>query len=139
MLHNAFPRFAERGEGGGYQQQDANECWVEILRMLQVLSLVNLYLTSEYYTLSILQARTPSTESSTKDSAVEQFLGIECSSETKCAEVLYLTFVLSVYYFVLQAEGEEPTKSVEKFLQFSCYIDKDCKYLHTGLKNRLSK
>jgi len=96
VLHNAFPRFAERGEGGGYQQQDANECWVEILRMLQ--------------------ARTPSTESSTKDSAVEQFLGIECSSETKCAE----------------AEGEEPTKSVEKFLQFSCYIDKDCKYLHTG-------
>ena len=38
-----------------------------------------------------------------------------------------------------QAEAEEPTKSVEKFLQFSCYIDKDVKYLHTGLKNRLSK
>ena len=37
VLHNAFPRFAERGEGGGYQQQDANECWMEILRMLQVL------------------------------------------------------------------------------------------------------
>lgn len=35
VLHNAFPRFAERGEGGGYQQQDANECWMEILRMLQ--------------------------------------------------------------------------------------------------------
>ena len=32
----AFPRFAERGENGGYQQQDANECWVEVLRMLQV-------------------------------------------------------------------------------------------------------
>jgi hypothetical protein len=38
-----------------------------------------------------------------------------------------------------QAETEEPTKSVERFLQFSCYIDKDVKYLHTGLKNRLSK
>merc|ERR1719153_1875824 len=92
VLHNAFPRFAERGEGGGYQQQDANECWMEILRM-------------------------------SKANAIEQFLGIECSSETKCAE----------------AEGEEPTKSVEKFLQFSCYIDKDVKYLHTGLKNRLSE
>eukprot|EP00092_Neocalanus_flemingeri_P012241 GFUD01013197.1.p2 GENE.GFUD01013197.1~~GFUD01013197.1.p2 ORF type:complete len:354 (+),score=156.48 GFUD01013197.1:46-1062(+) len=103
VLHNAFPRFAERGEGGGYQQQDANECWVEMLRLLQ--------------------AKAPSTESSTKASAVEQFLGIECSSETKCAE----------------AEGEEPSKSVEKFLQFSCYIDKDVKYLHTGLKNRLSE
>merc|ERR1712012_1393634 len=35
VLHMAFPRFAERGENGGYQQQDANECWVEVLRMLQ--------------------------------------------------------------------------------------------------------
>merc|ERR1712012_875520 len=32
VLHMAFPRFAERGENGGYQQQDANECWVEVLR-----------------------------------------------------------------------------------------------------------
>jgi len=103
VLHTAFPRFAERGEGGGYQQQDANECWVEILRMLQ--------------------AKTSATAGSAKANAIEQFLGIECSSETKCAE----------------AEGEEPTKSVEKFLQFSCYIDKDVKYLHTGLKNRLSE
>ena len=39
VLHMAFPRFAERGENGGYQQQDANECWVEVLRMLQVRSL----------------------------------------------------------------------------------------------------
>ena len=38
VLHMAFPRFAERGENGGYQQQDANECWVEVLRMLQVWS-----------------------------------------------------------------------------------------------------
>ena len=36
VLHMAFPLFAERGEGGGYQQQDANECWMEVLRMLQV-------------------------------------------------------------------------------------------------------
>ena len=36
VLHMAMPRFAERGENGGYQQQDANECWMEVLRMLQV-------------------------------------------------------------------------------------------------------
>ena len=35
VLHNAFPRFAERGEQGGYQQQDANECWVELLGMIK--------------------------------------------------------------------------------------------------------
>ena len=37
-----------------------------------------------------------------------------------------------------QAPEEQPSSTVEKFLQFSCYIDKDVKYLHTGLKNRLS-
>ncbi len=35
VLHMAFPRFAEKGEGGVYLQQDANECWTELIRMLQ--------------------------------------------------------------------------------------------------------
>ena len=35
VLHNAFPRFAEKSEHGGFQQQDANECWVELLNMLK--------------------------------------------------------------------------------------------------------
>jgi len=103
VLHTAFPRFAERGEGGGYQQQDANECWMEILRMLQ--------------------AKAPATPESVRSNAIEQFMGIECTAETKCVE----------------SESEEPTQTVEKFLQYSCYIDKDVKYLHTGLKNRLTE
>merc|ERR1719402_1733727 len=61
VLHTAFPRFAERGEGGGYQQQDANECWMEILRMLQ--------------------QKTSPTETSIKANAIEQFMGIECTAE----------------------------------------------------------
>lgn len=35
VLHMAFPRFAEKNEHGGYAQQDANECWMELIRMLQ--------------------------------------------------------------------------------------------------------
>ena len=35
LLHNVFPRFAERGEQGGFQQQDANECWIEIMGVLK--------------------------------------------------------------------------------------------------------
>ena len=118
VLHMAFPRFAERGENGGYQQQDANECWVEVLRMLQVWSLSF----KLPYLSCLIQAKTSATETSTKGNAIDQFLGIECSSETKCNE----------------APEEAPSQSMEKFLQFSCYIDKDVKYLHTGLKNRLS-
>lgn len=35
VLHNAFPRFADKSSQGGFQQQDANECWTELVRMLQ--------------------------------------------------------------------------------------------------------
>jgi len=101
VLHNAFPMFAERGEQGGYQQQDANECWYQMLKMLQ-------------------QKTAPLPESD-KSSAVDQFLGIECETELKCVE----------------SDDEPVKKDVEKFLLFNCYIDKDVKYLHTGLKNRL--
>lgn len=34
-LHMAFPQFAQTGEKGSYKQQDANECWSELLKMLQ--------------------------------------------------------------------------------------------------------
>lgn len=34
-LHRASPQFAQTGENGTYRQQDANECWSEILKMLQ--------------------------------------------------------------------------------------------------------
>jgi ubiquitin carboxyl-terminal hydrolase 14 len=35
VLHMAFPRFAEKSDHGGFTQQDANECWTELVRMLQ--------------------------------------------------------------------------------------------------------
>lgn len=34
-LHMAFPQFAQTGENGAYRQQDANECWSELLKMIQ--------------------------------------------------------------------------------------------------------
>lgn len=35
VLHMAYPQFAEKAEQGGFQQQDANECWTELVRCLQ--------------------------------------------------------------------------------------------------------
>ena len=34
ILHQTFPQFATLDERGQYQQQDANECFCEVLRML---------------------------------------------------------------------------------------------------------
>ena len=36
VLHNALPRFAEKNEHGNFAQQDANEFWTELMRMLQI-------------------------------------------------------------------------------------------------------
>lgn len=35
MLHMMFPQFAEKAENGQLAQQDANECWSELVKVLQ--------------------------------------------------------------------------------------------------------
>merc|ERR1712141_445063 len=105
VLHNAFPRFAERGEQGGYQQQDANECWVELLGMIKQ------------------KLMSKPAEGNPSSSVVDKYFGLEFETETKCVE----------------SEEEPVVKSKEHFLQYNCYIDKDVKYLSSGLKNRLEE
>ena len=106
VLHNAFPRFAERGEHG-YQQQDANECWVELMGMIK----------------QKLKTSPNNELNDAAKSVVDQYFGLEFATETKCVE----------------AEDEPVVKSTERFLQYSCYIDKEVKYLASGLKNRLQE
>lgn len=102
VLHVAFPRFAEKSEHGGFCQQDANECWTELVRMLQ--------------------QKLPATKgagSSEFKSIIDQFFGGKFDVELKCVE----------------SEDEPPTKTTEDFLQLSCYISQDVKYMYSGLKN----
>ncbi|XP_041358082.1 ubiquitin carboxyl-terminal hydrolase 14-like [Gigantopelta aegis] len=106
VLHMAFPRFAEKGEHGGFQQQDANECWTEIVRSLQQ---------------KLPAQKLEGTPSSS--SFIDQYLGGEFEVVMKCNEA-----------------AEEPeTRSTEKFLQLSCFIEKEVKYMQTGLKSRLEE
>lgn len=35
MLHIMFPQFSEKTENGQLAQQDANECWSELIKVLQ--------------------------------------------------------------------------------------------------------
>ncbi|CAD6238673.1 GSCOCG00008513001-RA-CDS [Cotesia congregata] len=110
VLHLAFPRFAEKSELGGYQQQDASECWTELIRMLQ----------------QKLPARVTASagEASYKPrSLIEQYFGGTFDTELKCVE----------------SEDEPPTKSKEEFLQLSCFISTDVKYMHSGLKNKMQE
>lgn len=110
MMHLAFPRFAEKSEHGGFQQQDANECWTELVRMIQ--------------------QKLPIEENSNADEAsykphslIEQYFGGTFDTELKCVE----------------AEDEAPTKGKEDFLQLSCFISTDVKYMHSGLRNKMQE
>ncbi|KAH9633208.1 hypothetical protein HF086_017763 [Spodoptera exigua] len=103
-LHATAPRFAERGPGGGLAQQDASECWTEIIRALQ--------------------ARLPSAPNApaNRSSVIEQYFGGTLDVELVCSEA-----------------EEPPTRSTETFLQLSCFISQDVKYLQSGLRSKMSE
>lgn len=116
VLHMCYPRFAEKSDHGGFQQQDANECWTELVRCLQ-------------RNLPAFSSENAGQEAPGGAMAVggvnygfiDQFFGIRAESTMKC----------------LESEDEQPTTSTENFLQLSCFIEKEVKYMHTGLKSGL--
>uniref|UniRef100_T1IX76 Ubiquitin carboxyl-terminal hydrolase n=1 Tax=Strigamia maritima TaxID=126957 RepID=T1IX76_STRMM len=110
VLHLAFPRFAEKSEHGGFVQQDANECWTELVRMLQQKLVPNPNTNEEGQEI----------ESSTSN-FIDQFFGGTFDVTFKCNE----------------CEDEPETHTSESFLQLSCFITPEVKYLHSGLKMRM--
>ncbi|XP_012683374.2 ubiquitin carboxyl-terminal hydrolase 14 [Clupea harengus] len=118
FLHMAFPQFAEKGDQGQYLQQDANECWLQMMRVLQ----------------QKLEPQEPETPMETGDASgaatasakknfIDQYFGVEYETTMKCTE----------------SEDEEPTKGTESHLQLSCFINQEVKYLATGLRLRLQE
>lgn len=117
VLHLAFPRFAEKSEHGGLMQQDANECWTEVMRMLQ-------QKLSPFYDPEVRE--TPSLEGASApkySSLVDQYFGGQFDVSLKCIE----------------SEDEPLKSSQENFLQLSCFISTDVKFLHGGLKSRMQE
>uniref|UniRef100_H2UAX6 Ubiquitin carboxyl-terminal hydrolase n=1 Tax=Takifugu rubripes TaxID=31033 RepID=H2UAX6_TAKRU len=118
FVHMAFPQFAEKGDQGQYLQQDANECWLQMMRVLQ-------------QKLEPLESATPMETDSegsaasacTKKNLIEQYFGVEFETTMKCTE----------------SEDEEPIKGKESQLQLSCFINQEVKYLATGLRLRLQE
>uniref|UniRef100_A0A672ZW40 Ubiquitin carboxyl-terminal hydrolase n=1 Tax=Sphaeramia orbicularis TaxID=375764 RepID=A0A672ZW40_9TELE len=118
FLHMAFPQFAEKGDQGQYLQQDANECWLQMMRVLQ-------------QKLEPLEPETPmesdseggAASVSTKKNFIDQYFGVEFETSMKCTE----------------SEEEEPIKGKESQLQLSCFINQEVKYLATGLRLRLQE
>ncbi|GAB0093515.1 Ubiquitin carboxyl-terminal hydrolase [Sergentomyia squamirostris] len=107
-LHMAFPQFAQTGDNGVYRQQDANECWIELLKMLQQ---------------KLPPIKKDNAQSSKFQSFVEQYMSGSFEIEMKCDEA-----------------PEEPSNmSQENFLQLTCFISPEVKYMHSGLRLRMQE
>ncbi|KAH8263286.1 hypothetical protein KR044_006877, partial [Drosophila immigrans] len=111
-LHRASPQFAQTGENGTYRQQDANECWSEILKMLQ----------QKLRPLS-QQADGTIAEKKAHNSFIEQFFGGTFEVKMSADE----------------APDEPATISSENFLQLSCFISMEVKYMQSGLKSKMKE
>ncbi|XP_042237979.1 ubiquitin carboxyl-terminal hydrolase 14-like isoform X2 [Homarus americanus] len=71
LFRTNFPRFAEQGEQGMYMQQDASECWTELMRLLmQEVTAIDASKTSKNFSSSL----------------IDQFFSGEYSCEWKCVE-----------------------------------------------------
>lgn len=107
-LHIAFPNFAQTGENGTYRQQDANECWSELLKMLQQ---------------KLQPTKGDSDQALKYSSFIDQWFGGSFDVQMSCTE----------------AEDEPVSKSKENFLQLSCFISTEVKYMHSGIRLRLKE
>ncbi|XP_018612976.1 ubiquitin carboxyl-terminal hydrolase 14 [Scleropages formosus] len=118
FLHMAFPQFAEKGDQGQYLQQDANECWVQVMRVLQ-----QKLEPEEPESTMESDSENAAAAPPTKKNFIDQYFGVAFETTMKCTE----------------AEDEEPVKGKENQLQFSCFISQEVKYLATGLRLRLQE
>lgn len=121
-LHMAFPQFAQSGEKGSYKQQDANECWSELLKMLQqkLKPIKKGESTPIYKWVFCYHSYNKEKMWPPKNgfsSLIDQFFGGQFDVEMKCTE----------------SEEEKPTSSKENFLQLSCFISQEVKYMLSGI------
>jgi len=120
ILHDAFPRFSEKNEHGVFQQQDANECWTELVRCLQQ---QKLEIPLGEGDINLEQAEDEAKAVAMSKGLVDSFFGgmLETKLQNK------------------ETEEEPVTEGKEEFLQLSCFISQEVKYMHTGLRSKLEE
>lgn len=120
LVRTVFPQFATMGEHGTPQQQDANECLTELLRVLQQ-KIPRLEASPNPS--NVVSSSSPNEYSRKTSSLIDQYFGGEFTCTMKNEE----------------SDEEAVTTNFESFLQLSCFINQDVKYVNTGLKLRLEE
>jgi len=120
VLHQAFPRFSERNDQGVFMQQDANECWTELIRCLQQ---QKLEIPLGDGDLNVENAEDEAKAIAMSKGLIDSFFGGVFDTTLKNVE----------------SEDEPKTEGKEDFLQLSCFIQQEVKYMHTGLRSKLEE
>lgn len=120
VLHQAFPRFSEKNDQGVFMQQDANECWTELVRCLQQQKLEIPLGEGE---VSVDNAEDEAKAIAMSKGLVDSFFGGMFETTMKNIE----------------SEEEPKSEGKEEFLQLSCFIQQEVKYMHTGLRSKLEE
>lgn len=120
VLHVTFAQFSTRNSSGQLQQQDANECFSEVLRILSGETEVLIGGANRLAGISDDEESTVKLEKSIKTSRIFE---TEFDVTLKCLET-----------------EEEPVENVhEKHLQISCFLNQDVRYIKSGIKSRLTE
>uniref|UniRef100_A0A914H6N1 Ubiquitin carboxyl-terminal hydrolase n=1 Tax=Globodera rostochiensis TaxID=31243 RepID=A0A914H6N1_GLORO len=117
VFRQTFPQFDTQDGRGQHQQQDANECFCEMLRMISD------------ETVSMLEknddkcAQRPGVPSARAQKVpLKQFFEIEHEVVVKCLE---------------EGSNDEPQRHKEKVLQLSCFLDQEVRYIQAGIRNKM--
>ncbi|KAK2192776.1 hypothetical protein NP493_23g06032 [Ridgeia piscesae] len=113
VLDKFFPQFSEKNEDGIHYQQDANEFWTEVVRCLQ----------RQLVATEADEAIASQGAVGFQRSFIDRYFAGQFAITMKCIE----------------CEDEPVTTTAESFYQFSCFIQKEVKYLHTGLQSRMQE
>eukprot|EP00303_Exanthemachrysis_gayraliae_P005528 CAMPEP_0206000286 /NCGR_PEP_ID=MMETSP1464-20131121/1372_1 /ASSEMBLY_ACC=CAM_ASM_001124 /TAXON_ID=119497 /ORGANISM="Exanthemachrysis gayraliae, Strain RCC1523" /LENGTH=365 /DNA_ID=CAMNT_0053373539 /DNA_START=27 /DNA_END=1121 /DNA_ORIENTATION=- len=112
-----FPRFAEQAENGGFAQQDAEECWSQILSSLSSRMRVT------DGDRSNTDAPTLPSEGQLRDNFGDVLFGVQLTSTLKCAE----------------APDEPAQTSTDALRRLSCHIAPGCAHLYNAIELSLEE
>ncbi|RHZ86564.1 hypothetical protein Glove_49g20 [Diversispora epigaea] len=109
MLRAAFPQFAQQNNHG-FMQQDAEECWTEIVSSMKMANIP-------------LPNNDSSSSSSSEETFVDRYMTGEFTSTLKCDE----------------APEEEPVVTKDVFTKLNCFISEKTDYMTRQIDDTLKE
>lgn len=125
ILRRAFPQFAQQGQGGTFMQQDAEECWSQLLTTLS----------RKVPQVPGIEAP-PATADPSASSSSSSSSGAIGDNKSAIADLFMGTMESSLK--CLEAE-ETPSTKTDTFVKLTCHISPTTTFLLPGLKEALEE